>query len=210
MTDTHDQPPAADRETTPAGDDASKARPARVNAEAAPASSQPAPVSSQPAPPTSQLASVSSQRAPVASQPAPVSSETSPDSSAAVPVSSQAEEIAPSLAAMIASIRSALTPNASPQARSAGAMAAQSILTVLEAKPGQPLTTALPAPTRPLSPLATLLSQPSLNRLAAMSREELINLLKQVTGAVSPQTQSPASGAPRFHLIQIPRVGGRS
>src|SRR5204862_2198524 len=53
--------------------------------------------------------------------------------------SSEPDDIAPPLGAMIASIRSAVAPSASPQARTAGASACRSILTVLEAKPGQPL-----------------------------------------------------------------------
>lgn len=119
---------------------------------------------------------------------------------------SEPDDIAPPLAAMIVSIRSAVAPNASLQARTAGASACRSILTVLEAKPGQPLTTAPAAPTQPQSPLASLLSQPGLlNQLAAMSREQLLDLLKKVTGAASPRTQSPAAAGPRFHLIQIPR-----
>jgi|SRR6185503_7799820 len=127
-------------------------------------------------------------------------------SARAEPASSEPDEIAAPLAAMIASIRSAVAPNASPQARTAGASACRSILTVLEAKPGQPLATAPPAPTQPQSPLASLLSQPGLlTQLAAMSREQLLDLLKQVTGAASQRPQ-PATGAPRFHLIQIPQV----
>jgi hypothetical protein len=125
----------------------------------------------------------------------------------AEPASSEPDDIAPPLVAMIASIRSAVAPSASPEARIAGASACRSILTVLEAKPGQPLTAAPPAPTQPQSPLASLLSQPGLlTQLAAMSREQLLDLLRQVTGAASPRTQSPATGAPRFHLIQIPRL----
>jgi hypothetical protein len=125
----------------------------------------------------------------------------------AQPASAQPDDVAPPLAAMIASIRSAVAPNASREARTAGASACRSILTVLEAKPGQPLGGAPAAPAQPQSPLASLFSQPGLlNKLAAMSREQLLDLLKQVTGAASPRTQSPATDAPRFHLIQIPRL----
>jgi hypothetical protein len=121
--------------------------------------------------------------------------------------SSEPDDIAPPLAAMIASIRSALAPSAEPQARTAGASACRSILSVLEAKPGQPLIAAPPPPTQAQSPLASLLSQPGLlTQLAAMSREQLLDLLRQVTGAASPQPRSPTTGAPRFHLIQIPQV----
>jgi hypothetical protein len=124
-------------------------------------------------------------------------------------VSSGPDNIAPPVAAMIASIRAALAANASSDARIAGASACRSILTVLEAKPGQ-LLGGRAAPTQPQSPLASLLSQPGLlTRLAAMSREQLLDLLRQVTGAASQRTQSPAAAGPRFHLIQIPtRPGG--
>lgn len=122
-------------------------------------------------------------------------------------VMSEPADITPPFAAMIAAIRSAVAPNASPQARSAGASACRSILIILEAKPGQPLIVAPPALPQPQSPLSSLLSQPGLlNQLAAMSREQLLDLLRKVTGAGSPRTQSPATGAPRFHLIQIPQV----
>lgn len=39
--------------------------------------------------------------------------------------------------------------------------------------------------------------------------EQLLDLLKQVTGAASPRTQLPTAGTPPFHLIQTPRTGGR-
>ena len=52
---------------------------------------------------------------------------------------SQPDDIAPPLAALIASIRAAVTPGAPADTRTAGANACRSILMVLEAKPGQPL-----------------------------------------------------------------------
>jgi hypothetical protein len=121
-------------------------------------------------------------------------------------VSSEPSDIAPSLAAMIAAIRSALERNASLDARLGGATACRSILAVLEAKPGQPLAAAPQAAT-PVSPIAALLSQPGfLSKLAAMSRDELLGLLKQATGGTSPRSQTPATTAPRFHIISIPQV----
>lgn len=116
-------------------------------------------------------------------------------------------DVSPSLAALITSIRAAVTRGASPEARAAGATACRSILTVLEAKLGQPLTATPPLAASPTSPIAALLSQPGfLQQLAAMSREQLLDLLKQITGAMPARTQIPASAGPRFHLIQIPRV----
>jgi hypothetical protein len=117
--------------------------------------------------------------------------------------------IAPPLAHLIASIRAAVTPSASPEARAAGASACRSILTVLEAKPGQPLapTPQRTSPTAQASPLAALLSQPGLlSKLAAMSRDELIALLKQITSAMPARPITPTTAGPRFHLIQVPSV----
>lgn len=126
----------------------------------------------------------------------------------------QPDGIAPPLAALIASIRAAVTPSASAEARAAGANACRSILTVLEAKPGQPLapTPQRTPPSAQASPLVALLSQPGLlSKLAAMSRDELIALLQQLTSAMPARPTTPTTAAPRFHLIQIPsarRPGG--
>jgi hypothetical protein len=117
------------------------------------------------------------------------------------------DDIAPPLASLIASIRAAVITSASAEARTAGASACRSILTVLEAKPGQPLaaTPQRMSPTAQASPLATLLSQPGLlSKLAAMSRDELIALLKQITTAMPTRPTTPTIAAPRFHLIEIP------
>lgn len=122
------------------------------------------------------------------------------------------EDIAPPLASLVAAIRAALTRGASADIRATGATACRSILTVLEAKPGQPLTAAPPpaAPTSPASPIASLLSQPGfLARLAAMSRDELITLLKQITGAMPARASTPSLAGPRFHLIEIPMARQR-
>jgi hypothetical protein len=124
------------------------------------------------------------------------------------------DDIAPPLASLIASIRAAVIPSASADARTAGASACRSILTVLEVKPGQPLaaTPQRTSATAQASPVATLLSQPGLlSKLAAMSRDELITLLKQITGAMPVRPTTPTTAAPRFHLIELPsmrRPGG--
>jgi hypothetical protein len=39
-----------------------------------------------------------------------------------------------------------------------------------------------------------------------MSREQLLDLVKQTTAALTASRPGPASGAPRFHLIQLPQV----
>jgi hypothetical protein len=123
--------------------------------------------------------------------------------------SAQPDDIAPPLAILIASLRAALTRGASAEVRAAGTIACRSLLAVLEAKPGQPLATAVPAaaPTSSASAIASLLSQPGfLHRLAAMSRDELVTLLKQITGAMPVRPATPATAGPRFHLIEIPQL----
>jgi len=116
--------------------------------------------------------------------------------------------IAPPLAALIATIRAAVGHGASPEARAAGASACRSILMVLEAKPGQPLAVPPQPASAPTSPLMALLSQPGLlSKLAPMSREELLDLLRQVTGAMPTRTRTPASAGPRFHIVEVPRRG---
>jgi hypothetical protein len=51
---------------------------------------------------------------------------------------------------LIASVRAAVAPGASRQARAFGATACRSILMALETQPGQPLTTAATPPASPL------------------------------------------------------------
>lgn len=123
------------------------------------------------------------------------------------PTPSESGDIAPPIAALIAAIRAAVARGAPAEARATGATACRSILTVLEARPGEPLTAAPQPATSPASPFASLLSQPGfLSKLAAMSREQLLDLLKQITGTMPVRTAPPASAAPRFHLIQIPQA----
>ena len=131
----------------------------------------------------------------------------------AEPTPSESADIGPPLATLIAAIRAAVARSATAEARAAGATACRSILTVLDAQPGQPLAVAPqpvapPAsPASPASPLAGLFSQPGfLSKLAAMSREQLLDLAKQLTGSMPAQTPTPTSAGPRFHLIQIPQV----
>lgn len=119
------------------------------------------------------------------------------------------DDVAPPLVGLLALIRAALTRGATADTRTAGATACRSLWTVLEAKAGQPLVAVPPpaAPTSPASPIASLLSQPGLlSRLAGMSRDDLINLLKQITGAMPVRAPTPSTAAPRFHLIEIPQA----
>jgi hypothetical protein len=100
---------------------------------------------------------------------------------------------------LIASIRTAVAPDAPADARAIGATACRSILTALEAQAGQPLAA---APVTPTSPLAGMLSA-----FASMPREQLLEtVISRLRAALPPGTPTAVTGAPRFHLIQIPQV----
>jgi hypothetical protein len=101
---------------------------------------------------------------------------------------------------LIASIRAAVVSGASADVRATGATACRSILTALEAQAGQPLTAAPSAAAA--STLAGMLSA-----FASMPREQLLDLvIAKLRAALPPGTATAATGAPRFHLIQIPQV----
>ena len=103
---------------------------------------------------------------------------------------------------LISSIRAATAPDASAEARAAGATACRSILTALEAKAGQPLTAAPPVATSATSPLATMLAQ-----LVAMPREQMLEFITNfLRTKLPPGTQTQVTAGPRFHLIQLPQM----
>jgi len=106
---------------------------------------------------------------------------------------------------LIAAIRTAVAPGASAETRAVGTTACRSILTVLQAKAGQPLTAAPSTAPIATSPLAAMLSQ-----LAAMPREQMLEFITNFLRTRLPQgTQTQVVAGPRFHLIQIPPVHGR-
>jgi hypothetical protein len=124
---------------------------------------------------------------------------------------------------LVATIRAAVAPGVTPEARAAGAAACRAILTALEAQVGQSLVPATPPPTatrvtqEPTSPLARILSQFAgmpreqltgiLSQLAAMPREQLIDfMINRLRSALPPGAATRVSAGPRFHLIQIPQV----
>jgi len=156
--------------------------------------------------------------------------------SASAPSALPPTETAHPLDDVIATIRASVAPRASTDARTAGATACRTILTVLEAKPGESLAggslgapITAPPPGSPLGGLAAqlgalprdklidvikhLVAAPSspldgvLGQLAGMPREQMLALINQKLRAVAPgHARPPATGAPRFHLIPIPPV----
>jgi hypothetical protein len=126
----------------------------------------------------------------------------------AEPTPPDPDDIAPSLATLIAAVRAAVTRSATADARAAGANACRSILTVLDAKPGQPLGAAPQPAASPTSPIASLFSQPGfLSKLAAMSRDQLLDLVKQITGSLPARAPGPTTAGPRFHIVELPPRG---
>jgi hypothetical protein len=117
------------------------------------------------------------------------------------------DDISRATATLLVAIRTAVARGASSEARAAGVTACRSLLTVLEAKPGQALAATAPPSASPASPLLAMIQQPGfLTKLAALSREQLLDLLRQVTGALPAKVSSPTMAGPRFHLIQIPQL----
>ena len=134
---------------------------------------------------------------------------------------------------LLASIRAAVAADASPEARANGAIACRSLLTALEARPGEPLTARSPKalPEASASPIASLLAQlrsmprdkmfellkqlatsPKsplegiLARLAGMPREQLVELVNKQLRVLAPAgTPLQLPTGPRFHLIPIPQ-----
>jgi len=91
---------------------------------------------------------------------------------------------------LIAAIRTAVVPGASPEARAVGATASRAILAALEAKAGQPLAAAPPASTLATSPLAAMLTQ-----LAAMPREQMLEFITSFLRSKLPPGAQPQSRA---------------
>lgn len=124
---------------------------------------------------------------------------------------------------LVATIRAAVAPGVTPEARAAGAAACRAILAALEAQVGQSLVPTTSPPTanqvtpESTSPLARILSQlvampreqvtGILSQLAAMPREQLIDfLINRLRSALPPGAQPRVSAGPRFHLIQLPQI----
>ncbi len=130
-------------------------------------------------------------------------------------------ETSHSMEEVIASIRVAIAPHATVEARAAGASACRTILTVLAAQPGEPLAGQGPPRSAPrgqlvdvVKELVTSQSSPidgMLAQLAAMPREQILAWLNERLRALAPAgaptaPTAPRTAAPRFHLIPVPQV----
>lgn len=101
---------------------------------------------------------------------------------------------------LLESIRAAIDPDASEQARAAGAHACRTILTALEAKPGEPM----PASASDASP-ATQIAQ-MLGALKGVPAEQLLDLaITRLRAALPTGTDAPRVAPVKFHVVQLPR-----
>jgi hypothetical protein len=108
------------------------------------------------------------------------------------------------LDSLVASIRAAIVPDATPETRAIAATACRALLTALETNAGEPLTTAQPTPASPASPTSPIVGL--LARLASMPRDQMFDLLKQV--ATSPGSPvggilKQLAGMPREQLVEL-------
>lgn len=104
---------------------------------------------------------------------------------------------------LLEAIRAAVADNASDDARSAGAQACRTILTALEAKAGEPLTTAAPAidPNAPVVQVAQMVSA-----LRTVPVEQLLDLaIAKVRAALPAGTERPRAAPLNFHIVQLPQ-----
>lgn len=123
---------------------------------------------------------------------------------------------------LIEAIRNALVDNASDDARTAGAQACRMLLTVLEAKPGEPMTTApaagASAAESSLSAIASSEGAPSssaaqiaqmIGTLRGVPAEQLLDLaIARLRAALPAGTEAPRVAPLKFHIVQLPK-GGR-
>lgn len=102
--------------------------------------------------------------------------------------------------ALIEAIRAATVSDANDQVRAAGAQACRTILTALEARAGEPMTT--PS----IAPVAAMVSA-----LRGMPPDQLLDLAIARLKAALPAGAEVAPVAPlKFQLLPLPPVGGRS
>ncbi len=99
---------------------------------------------------------------------------------------------------ILETIRAAVSTDATPEARAAGATACRAILAALESTPGQPL--AAPLTTAP-SPIASMVSV-----LRGASAEQLLDLaIARIRAALPAGVEIPAVRPISFHVVPPPK-----
>jgi len=101
---------------------------------------------------------------------------------------------------LLESIRIAVIADATPEARAAGASACRTILTALDATPGQPMAAAAVVDT---SPIAS-----ALGMLRSVPPEQLLDLaIAKLRASLPAGVEAPKCEPLKFHIIQIPPRG---
>jgi len=107
---------------------------------------------------------------------------------------------------LIEAIRNAVAENASDEARATGVQACRTILTALEAKPGEPLGTPSPqlAPSaEPSEPAAQIAHM--LGALRGIPVDQLLDLaIARMRAALPKSVELPRTEPVKFHIVQLP------
>lgn len=109
---------------------------------------------------------------------------------------------------LIEKMRAATANDASDEARAAGAQACRTLLTALEAKPGESMATAVTVPTPvqegSATPLATV--QALAAALRGMTPDQLLDLaITRLRAALPAGAEAPTAQAVKFPLVPINR-----
>lgn len=105
---------------------------------------------------------------------------------------------------VIESIRAAIAPDATPEVRAAGVAACRSVLTALEASPGQGFAPATVSP----NPSAIAAA---VGALRGVPPDQLLDLaISRLRAALPAGVEVPAAQPLKFHIINVPNLGGRS
>jgi hypothetical protein len=110
---------------------------------------------------------------------------------------------------LIESIKNALAPGASDEARVAGAQACRTILVALETRAGEPLAAATVSSSAAMEPSSPL--QSAVAALRGMPAEQLLDLaIARLKAALPPGTEAPAVRRLNVPLVAMPGLpGGR-
>ena len=102
---------------------------------------------------------------------------------------------------LLEAIRAAVAGDASDQTRAAGAQACRTILTALEAKPGEAMPTNVPAGDSPMTQLAQMLGT-----LRGVPAEQLLDLaIARLRAALPASSDAPRVAPVKFHVVQLPK-----
>lgn len=101
---------------------------------------------------------------------------------------------------LVEAIRAALVPEATIEARAAGANACRTILAALEADPGAPMATAGGAPQSPVAAIV--------GALRGVPPDQLLDLaIAKLRAAMPAGAEVPTATPLKFHIVPVPHRG---